>query len=102
MKKIFVGWTKEYQNNYDIVFQKTWKAKIKMYFDNLLYNLFLEDKKEQKMKTYFMTSRREYGAIIKAKTSGEVLKIFSSGKCKKTLLREICGGYIVEDTKEKK
>lgn len=45
MKKIFVGYTKDYQQNWDRIFNKTLLQKIRDFLDNLLYKLFLNGDK---------------------------------------------------------
>lgn len=43
--KIFIGWNKKYADNYDKIFRKTLREKIIIFFDNLLYDLFLKGEK---------------------------------------------------------
>jgi hypothetical protein len=45
MDRPFVGFNKKYEDNYDKVFRKSMKIKVKELVDDLLVKLFLKDKK---------------------------------------------------------
>jgi hypothetical protein len=46
MDKPFVGFDKDYSENYDRIFRKTNKQKIKDWFDKLLFKIFIEEKRK--------------------------------------------------------